>query len=202
MDVDGLAQSAVEVVAQHLTQRGTDAVGRLADVGVDRIYQLLASRLQRSPAGQSMLSWFHQSPADQQSQRRLAEALTGEIRDDPRFAESLRQAVGRVGVLVRDANTSQQVIDNRGKNVAGRDVRIKQHQFHIGRFQFGTGGLVTGVVGLVVLLGGGTVATVGAQAKPANLGSAVGRWERSGEKPLPGFETNPTVLTISPGGVS
>lgn len=160
MDGDDLAQSAVEVVAQHLAQRGTDAVGRLADVGVDHIYQLIVSRLQRSPAGQSMLSWFHQNPADEQSRRRFAAVVADEVRHDPGFAESLGQAAERAGVFVQGAGASQQIIENRGdfRDIsAGRDVRIKQRQFHIGRFQVGTGGLVTGVVGLVILLGGGTV---------------------------------------------
>ncbi|MGH3941031.1 MAG: hypothetical protein ACRDTG_20810 [Pseudonocardiaceae bacterium] len=43
MDVDSLAQSAVEVVARHIAQRATDAAGRVTDAGVDHIYQLIAS---------------------------------------------------------------------------------------------------------------------------------------------------------------
>lgn len=150
MDGDGLAQSAVEVVAQHLAQRGTDAVGRLADAGVDHIYQLIVSRLQRNPAGQGMLSWFHQNPADEQSRRRFAAVVADEVRHDPGFAESLGRAAERAGVFVQGAGASQQIIENRGdfRDIsAGRDVRIKQRQFHIGRFQVGTGGLVTGVIG-------------------------------------------------------
>lgn len=208
MDGDGLAQSAVEVVAQHLAQRGTDAVGRLADAGVDHIYQLIVSRLQRNPAGQSMLSWFHQNPADEQSRRRFATVVADEVRHDPGFAESLGQAVERAGVFVQGAGASQQIIENSGdfRDIsAGRDVRIKQRQFHIGRFQVGTGGLVTGVIGLVILLGGGTVAAVGIatdQANPVALSSVVGRWERPGDKPLSGFgfQTGPMILTISPDG--
>lgn len=206
MDGDGLAQSAVEVVAQHLAQRGTDAVGRLADADVDHIYQLIVSRLQRSPAGQGMLSWFHQNPAGEQSRRRFAVVVADEVRHDPGFAESLGQAAERAGVFVQGADASQQIIENSGdfRDIsAGRDVRIKQRQFHIGRFQVGTGGLVTGVIGLVILLGGGTVAAVVVatdQANPVALRSVVGRWERPGDKPLPGFQTSPTILTIFPDG--
>ncbi len=145
MDSDSLAQSAVEVVAQHLAQHSTDAVGRLVDAGVDHIYQLIVSRLQRSPAGQSMLSWFHQNPADEQSRRRFAKAVADEVRRDQGFAASLGQAVERAGVFVQGAGASQQIIENSGdfRDIsAGRDVRIKHRQFHIGRFQVGTGGLL------------------------------------------------------------
>jgi hypothetical protein len=155
-----------------------------------------------------MLSWFHQNPADEQNRRRFAEVVAGEVRHDPGFAESLGQAAERAGVFVQGAGASQQIIDNSGdfRDIsAGRDVRIKQRQFHIGRFQVGTGGLVTGVIGLVILLGGGTVAAVRVatnQANPMPLSSVVGRWERPGDKPNSGFgfQASPIILTISRDG--
>ncbi len=59
------------------------------------------------------------------------------------------------------------------------------------------------MIGLVILLGGGTVAVVRVatdQTNSVTLSAVVGRWERPGDKPLSGFQTNPTVLTISPDG--
>ncbi|MGH3916083.1 MAG: hypothetical protein ACRDTC_22145 [Pseudonocardiaceae bacterium] len=65
-------------------------------------------------------------------------------------------------------------------------------------FQLGTGGLAASVIGLVVLLGGGTATAVLVTTNSAILSSAVGRWEQPGNQPLSGFEVSPMILTISP----
>lgn len=201
MDIDKLAQSAVEVVATHLAQWGTDAADRLADEGINQIYQLILSRLRRTSDGLGMLTWLQQDPVDEHRRAAVTQVVTGEARNDPEFAESLGQAVQRAGILVQGAGASYRSGDNtvEFQNIVTQgDVRIGHRQFHIGRLQFGTGGLVTGIIGLVVLLGGGTAAVV--SAGTASLSSAVGRWEQGGYQQFPGFERSPTTLTISSDG--
>jgi hypothetical protein len=167
MDIDKLAQSAVEVVATHLAQWGTDAADRLADEGINQIYQLILSRLRRTSDGLGMLTWLQHDPVDEHRRAAVTQVVTGEARNDPEFAESLGQAVQRAGILVQGAGASYRSGDNtvEFQNIVTQgDVRIGHRQFHIGRLQIGTGGLVTGIIGLVVLLGGGTAAVVSATA--------------------------------------
>lgn len=207
MDIDKLAQSAVEVVATHLAQWGTDAADRLADEGINQIYQLILSRLRRTSVGLGMLNWLQQDPADEHRRAAVTQVVTGEARNDPEFAESLGQAVQRAGILVQGAGASYRSGDNtvEFQNIVTQgDVRIGHRQFHIGRLQFGTGGLATGIIALVVLLGGGTAAVVSATAETTpnteSLSSAVGRWEQPGYQQFPGFERSATTLTISSDG--
>lgn len=196
MDMDELAQSAVEAVAGHLAQRGTDAAGRLADASIDHVYQLISSRLQRTSAGQRMLGWLHHNPADEQRRARVAEVVANEVRSDPVFAESLGHAAERAGIFVQGTGASYRHIDNSGdyRNIStGRDLQIKSRHSY-SQVKIGTGGLV--VLGLVLLCGSAAVVVAGA-TNSSNLDSAVGRWEHAGDQPLPGFKTSATVLTVS-----
>ena len=63
------------------------------------------------------------------------------------------------------------------------------------------GGLVSGIIGLIALLGGGTAAVVAASTTtPVDLASAVGHWERPAGNLGQGFEMGPALLTVSANG--
>lgn len=197
MDIDGLVRAAVDTVARHLAQRGTDAAGRLVNAAVDRVYQLIVSRLRRSREGRQALDQLHRDPADPRARAHAADLVSEQAHADRRFAHQLDDTSRQAGITVHFRIGDDQRI---GNVRAGRDVRIKQKQFHIGRIQFGMGGLVSGIAVLVVVLGGGTAAVVGATAEEVSLSSAIGRWERPGEAPAPGIETGPAVLDVNADG--
>jgi hypothetical protein len=210
MDIEGLARAAVDTVARHLVNRGTDAAGRLANAGVDRVFQLIAGRLHAHPAGRQALDSLLGDPGDPGGQEWAADLVAQEAEADPRFAGALDGAARQAGIVVQGAGARYRVgsdyrFENRDDNRVyyqgirgGRDVKIKHRQFRIGRLQFGTGGLVSGIALLVLALGGGTAAIVAGET--VSLSSAVGRWERPGEKLVDGIETGPAVLTVDDKG--
>jgi hypothetical protein len=209
MDINGLARAAVDTVARHLAQRGTDSAGRLVNAAVDRVYQLIDGRLRGHRAGRQALDTLLRDPGDPSGRAMAADLVSREAHTNQRFAHALGGAAERAGIFVQGAGASYRVEDNRIDNSgdfrnfqAGGDIRIKQNRkhFHIGRIQFGTGGLISGIAVLVLVLGGGTAAVINATSERVSLSSAVGRWERPGETPAPGFETGPAVLTVDAGG--
>lgn len=209
MDIGELAHAAVETVARHLVNRGTDAAGRLANVGVDRVFQLIVGRLRADPAGRQALDSLLGNPADPGGQNWAADLVAQEAEADPRFADALDGAARNAGIVILGDGArvgSDYRVENRDDNRvyyqgvrAGRDVKIKHRQFRIGSLQFGTGGLVSGIAVLVLVLGGGAT-YIGTAGDKVSLSSAVGRWERQGEQLMEGVETGPAVLTVDDRG--
>lgn len=204
MDIDELARSAVEAVATHLAERGTDAAGQLMDDAINHLYQLMVGRLQRTSTGGEMLSWLQLDPADVHRRAGVAQLVTSEARNDTQFAESLGQAAHRAGIIVQGPGSWSQSGDNTigigsisTKTEGKTKVNIRIGNRH---YQVGTGGLAIAVIGLVLLIGGGTTAAVLVTTNSAVLSSAVGRWERPGYQAGFGVEVSPMVLTISPDG--
>lgn len=191
MDNHRLARAAVNLIAAGLARN--DA--RAADPTVQHIRRLVLHQLP------GVLPPEGERPLDAGGHARLAAAVAGEADADPGFADALAQAVQRAGVVM-GAGASTRITTNSGSfsgNTVHGDMRVKHKQFHIGRFQFGTGGLVSAVV-LLLALGGGTAAVVANAGKPVQLDTAVGRWEQPGSSPVSGIETKPTVLTVTSDG--
>lgn len=53
MDLQGLAQSTVDRIAESIAQYGTDIAGRLTDTTLNGLYRLIAQRLQNTATGRS-----------------------------------------------------------------------------------------------------------------------------------------------------
>jgi hypothetical protein len=199
---DEMARSAVEAVAGRLAQRGTDAAGRLTDAALDGVYRLIAQRLSGSATGRRVLDLLVRNPADRQNREHAAEMLTDEASGDPRFADSLGRAAAHAGVFIQGPGASYR--DSRGDfrdiSITGaRNVKFKK--FHIGSIRFGTGGLVTGILALVTLGGGGTAAVVAATGDSTELSAAVGSWtQQPGGTSLPGWTVGPISLTVTADG--
>ncbi|KOV84466.1 hypothetical protein [Nocardia sp. NRRL S-836] len=152
------------------------------------VHQLLADRFRGTPVGAAL---SRGEPLGGAELDHVVNAVAGEMDRDENFANALRYHVYNV--------------DNSGdlRNFqAGPGARIRQTKryWNIGNVRVGTGGLVTGAALLVVLLGGGTAAVVLNAQSPVALAAAVGRWEQPASTPMQGFETTPTVLTITESG--
>lgn len=153
------------------------------------VHQMLVNRFRGTPVGAVLTSGQALRGPDLTY---VVDAVRREIERDRAFANALRH---NVHVVTN--------IDNRGDYRdlrAGRDVRIKNKKYQIGSIRFGTGGLVSGVAVLVLALGGGTAAVVTNLKDPVALSAAVGRWEQPGSTPMQGFQTQPTVLTVTDAG--
>jgi hypothetical protein len=198
--LDDMARSAVEAVADRLAQRGTDAAGRLTDSALDGVYQLIAHRLSGSATGRRVLDLLVRNPVDRQNQARAAEMLTDEAAGDPRFADSLGRAAAHAGVFLQGSNYHDARGDLRDFTIHGSGNKITNKKYRIGSIRFGTGGLVSGIVALVVLAGGGTAAVV-AGTKSVDLSSAVGNWsQQPGGQTIPGWAVGPITLTVGADG--
>lgn len=170
------------------------------------MFQLIVGRLRAHPAGRQALDSLLGNPADAGSQNWAADLVAQEAEGDPRFADALDGAARNAGIVIH-GDGARVGSDYRDDNrvyyqgiSGGRDVKIKHRQFRIGSLQFGTGGLVSGIALLVLVLGGGAAYVGGAVGQQVSLSSAVGRWERPGEQLMEGVATGPAVLTVDDKG--
>lgn len=204
MGFEEIARSAVEVVGGRLAQRATDAAGRLTDTALDGVYQLISQQLSGSATGRRVLESFARDPGDGQNRARVAEMVADEANGDARFADLLGRAAAGAGIFMQGPGAVYRHHDSSGdlRNITVRDsrgVKISNKKYHIGSIRFGTGGLVTGIVALVALAGGGTAFIVTRDS--VELSSAVGSWEQlPGGQSIPGWTVGPISLTISADG--
>jgi hypothetical protein len=202
MDLQGLAQSTVDRIAESLAQHGTDIAGRLTDASLNGLYRLIAQRLQITAAGTQLLDSLVQAPADGERRARVAEIIREEAARDAEFTSSLRQAASQAGVFSVGPESSywQSIESHSGgdqfRNIGGN---VTNKRFQIGNVHFGFGWLAIGIVATALLITGG-VTVVGAKKDAVNLTSLAGEWGRPGPQPMPGATMGPTSLTVSENG--
>jgi hypothetical protein len=181
MDSHRLARTAVNLIVSSRAHGP-------GDPAADRVCRLVVSKLPGA------LTAVDANALDARSHARLTDAVAGEVAADPGFAQSLARALNQA-----------QFTDNSGQfngaHVQGgiHNSKFRNTKIRIGRFQIGTGGLVSGVAALVVL-GGGAAVVLPKVTDQVAVSEAVGRWELSGSTPMAGFQTKPTVLTVTPDG--
>jgi hypothetical protein len=202
MDLQGLAQSTVDRIAESIAQCGTDIAGRLTDTTLNGLYRLIAQRLQNTATGAQLLDSLVSAPADDERRARVAEVIREEAARDAEFASSLRQAALHAGVLsVGPESSYRQSIDShlggdQFRNIGGN---VTNKRFQVGNVHFGFGWLAIGIVATALLITGG-VAVVGAGKDVVNLTTLAGEWGVPGRRPMPGFTAGPTSLTVSADG--
>jgi hypothetical protein len=196
------ATAAVEVVAGRLGEREVDAAGRLTDAALDSVYGLISHRLAGSATGRRVLDAFERDPANPQTRARIVEMLSDEAESDGRFAYSLGRAAANAGIFVQGpaAYYRHSSGDQRNITVTGsQKVKFTSKRFHIGKLQFNTGGLVTGIAVLAAAAGGGAVAVTNHDS--VELSSVVGEWaQQPGGQTIPGWTVGPINLSISADG--
>jgi hypothetical protein len=202
MDLQGLAQSTVDRIADSIAQHGTDIAGRLTDTTLNGLYRLIAQRLQNTATGTQLLDSLVRAPADDERRARVAEMIREAAARDAEFASSLRQAASQAGAFSVGPESSywQSIESHSGgdqfRNIGGN---VTNKRFQIGNVHFGFGWLAIGIVATALLITGG-VTVIGARKDAVNLTSLAGEWGGPGRRPTQGFTTGPTSLTVSADG--
>jgi hypothetical protein len=196
MDFHDAAETAIDVVAEHFTQKATSRANDVVDVAVDRLADLVTAKLNGTPSGRRRLQELQSRPDDDIARRKAAEVLRDEAGEDKHFANalltSIRTVDNRHTVTKSRSATSYGRLTNNGQKAAASQGtgnitntgRLKQSSrtFHIGTIRFGMGGLISGVAVLITVATGGTAAVVASQGSPPNavLADAVGQWHNGG----------------------
>jgi hypothetical protein len=181
MDLQGLAQSTVDCIAESIAQHGTDIAGRLTETTLNGLYQLIAQRLQNTATGTQSLDSLVRVPADDERRARVAEMIREAAARDAEFANSLRQAASHAGALsVGPESSYRQNIESHSggdqfRNISGN---VTNKRFQIGNVHFGFGWLAIGIVATALLITGG-VAAVGSGKDRVSLTSLAGEWGRA-----------------------
>jgi hypothetical protein len=216
MDLDTLAQSAVDTLVEHLLNAG----GQVLSVPVDRLFRLLEGRV--GATGVLRAATEHaQSPV---LRRTAHQTVADAMRADTTFAQQVAAALHAVppavqvyqqsaayapGGSVYQGGVGQQggiAVTSGGPvrfdgPVAGRDVNVdRSKRFHIGSIRFGTGGLVALILAGTVSAGGVAVGVVAATQAggSAAVSAATGRWVHGSGVSMSCMKEDDTTLVINP----
>ncbi|WP_018681322.1 hypothetical protein [Actinokineospora enzanensis] len=198
MRFEDVATASVDQVAEMLTRRATNTIDHTTDIVADTVHQLITQRLSPTATGRRLLARLAQDPTDRANRTRLAEMLTDEADSDPHFGDTLGRFAAQAGILPRPTHNSSGDIHH--LHADHGTIRIRQRKFHIGHFEFNTGGLIA-LIAIPLVLAGGTTAFVAGTMNTADLSSAVGTWtQQPGAQMISGFSIGPMNLTIAADG--
>jgi hypothetical protein len=136
MQMDQLVDSAIDTIADHLTQVGTQQAGQIANDAVADLYRLITRRLSQTPTGARVLGTLQHEPATPAARQQARDVLRDEAHADADFAQALSEAVRWTGTgIPARSGTIYGSVSNRGTGhiaaqagrdvtIAGRDVRI------------------------------------------------------------------------------
>jgi hypothetical protein len=166
MNVDEVTGAAVGALGSYFQQIASGVAARVRDSAVERLYALVAARLQGSEeAGQALVD-LERRPDEPKSVSEIQRALARAVEDDPALAAELDR-------LVRANQAEREAASGVPAGGGGADVKVGPHgsldmrrgviagggvdQSH--RFHFGVGGLAA-LIAAVALVAAGVSAAV------------------------------------------
>ncbi|WP_298180693.1 hypothetical protein [Saccharomonospora sp.] len=178
MDPLTLAGQAVSYLCGYLTQVASGLVQRTQDSAAEALYNLVATRLRRTPVGQQILGALEADPGNDQAAHDAKQVLATEAQHDQAFAAALGRAVQSVwhtpggvsGSTVEQVNVTASGATMKNSAVTGTgniDQSRRQTKISFGGVS---------IIAAIVLLGGtGSVIAVSTGGVDANsIGDAPG----------------------------
>lgn len=159
-DPIGLATTVVAAVSGYLARFASGVLDRAAEDTGERLYQLVAARLQASQLGSNLLQRLQQQPDDASRGQAVALALADEIGKDPEFREALATSASGVPQEVMVSGRSNIVNtgawDNRQGVIATGNAKVDRSR-HI---KISLGGFMLVILAVIVLSSLATTAIV------------------------------------------
>lgn len=166
MNIDEVTGAAVGALGSYFQQIASGLAARVRDSAVERLYALVATRLQASKEAGQALADLEQQPDEPRALSEVERALAQAVEDDPALAAELDRLVRADRAEQEAANAvpaggggthvevgPQASLDMRRGVIAGGGVDQSR------RFHFGVGGLA-GLIAAVALVAAGVSAAV------------------------------------------